>query len=409
MKPSWCGFGLVLALAACTRAAPPTEPEVSPSPQAKAVPAQLTKIPTIASGAVASNIDAGPPPSPLRADVSVSTDALSSRDLIGYSLRAVLRAEGAPPSSKAPEVSQAGLDAARKRTEPRLEIDLSPLRARMVLAAGFLLPPDSELRARADRYGFFLVSPDASTYRTIAPGTLRALLGERRLDVAPLSPADLATRGEGPRRLGYRTRKVEIVTRAANATIEIARLADSGEGGALVCRALLDLVNAPPSSALCGAEDVPLHAELRWMTHGSLTFDVVSIARRTDLSPSQLAAPPPNARFLDTPPPPSPGEPMLSTAELAALHTQAIDVPVADGGAPGLGLALANASDEMRIAWIDGVPAAWVAPGGRITITGLLRGRYSIAWRTFLGDVVDAPETVTVPGTSRVGPEDGGL
>jgi hypothetical protein len=174
-----------------------------------------------------------------------------------------------------------------------------------------------------------------------------------------------------------------------------------------VCRALLDLVNAPPSSPVCGLDEAPLHAELRWTTHGALTFDVLSVQRRTDLAPAQLAAPPASALFVSTPPPPSAGEPFLSKDELAALH-QPVDVP--DSGAdPALGLVLVNATDEARIAWLDGAPVAWVAPGARIALHGLQRGRYQVAWRTFLGDVTDPPEAVVVPGTSHVGALDGGL
>ncbi len=403
---------LASMLAACTRGNAPAEPPDAPaSPQAKAVPAQLANIPQIApSGALPTSLDAGPPPAPLRGDRGMSPDTPGLRDVVGYTLQAVLRPADTPPSPKGPEIGQPGLDAARKKTEPRMDIDLSATRMRMVLGTGFVFPRETELRARVDRHGFFLLTPNGAAYRTAASGSLRALFGERRLDVAPLSPADVALRGEGPRRLGYRTRRVEVVTRAANATIEIAHMPDAGDGGTLVCRALLDLVNAPPSSPLCAWEDVPLHAELRWTTHGSLTWDVVSVARRTDLSPQLLAAPPPTAVFLPTPPPPSLGESWLTGSELAAFRTQAIEVPLGDAGVdPNQGLVLVNATDELRVAWIDGVPVAWVGPGARISVPGFLRGRYQVAWRTFLGDVTDAPELVVVPGTSRVGLLDGGV
>ncbi len=62
---------------------------------------------------------------------------------------------------------------------------------------------------------------------------------------------------------------------------------------------------------------------------------------------------------------------------------------------------LVNSSDELRVAWIDGVPAAWVAPGERFLLPSLQRGRYAVQWRTFLADASDPPETTTVPGTSE--------
>ena len=347
------------------------------------MPAQLAAVPQLSpSGTLPLSLDAGPPPIPLRGDITAVADVVGTKEIIGYTLQAAFRPAELLPPPRGAEVSQAGLEAARRKTEPRMTIDLSATRARIVLGTGFVLPAESELRARVDRYGFFLVAPGGASYRTAAPGSLRALLGERRLDVAPLSPADVAPRGDGPRLLGYRTRRVELVTRAANATIEIAHVTDSGDGGSLLCRVLLDLVNAPPSTPLCGWEDVPLHADLRWTTRGALAFDVTSIARHTDLSPLTLAAPPPTSVFLPTPPPPSPGEALL---------------------------VLVNSTDELRLAWLDGVPIAWVGPGARIAVPGLVRGRYTLQWRTFLGDVLEPPEPITIPGQSRVGPEDGGL
>ncbi len=384
-------------------------PDAPASPQAKAVPAQLAAVPPLSpSGALPFSLDAGPPPVPLRGDLAAAGDVVGAKEVVGYTLHALFRPAEVPPPPRAPEVSQGGLEAARRKTESRMTIDLSATRARIVLGTGFVLPAESELRARVDRYGFFLLAPGGASYRTAAPGSLRALLGERRLDVAPLSPADVAPRGDGPRLLGYRTRRVELVTRAANATIEIAHVPDSGDGGSLVCRALLDLVNAPPATPLCGWEDVPLHADLRWTTRGALAFEVTGIARHTDLSPLVLAAPPATCVFLPTPPPPSPGEALLGQNDLAALRLQPVDVPDA-GIDAALGLVLVNSTDELRVAWLDGVPVAWVGPGARIAVAGLVKGRYSLQWRTFLGDVIDAAETVTVPGKSRVGVEDGGL
>jgi hypothetical protein len=400
----------VLATAACSRGPSSTDPPDAPaSPQAKAVPAQLANVPPVpASGAVATNLDAGPPPVPLRGDRGVSVDVVGAKDLVGFTLQAALRASDAPPPTRSAEVSLAAIEAARKRGEPRLTVDFAGARARIALGAGFVLPSGTELRARVDRYGFLVVEPEAPVYRVAPPGSLRALLGDRRLDVAPISPADLATRGEGARRLGYRTRKVELVTRAANATFEIARVPDTGDGGTLLCRALLDLVNAPPSTPLCGWDEVPLRAELRWSKHGSLTFEASSLVRRTDLAPLALACPPPTLAFLPSPPAPSPGETWLTGAELAALHGQPLDVGDA-GVDPAQGLVLLNTTDELRIAWLDGAPVGWVSPGGRVRLPTLLRGRYAVAWRTFLGDAPDPTEVTTVPGASRVGPADAGL
>jgi hypothetical protein len=336
-----------------------------------------------------------------------------SKELTGYTLQATVHTGDPPPGSKGPEVAAAAIEAARKKTEARLTIDFSPSRARFVVGSGFVLPAETELRARVDRYGHVLLWPGDGTYRVAAPGTLRALVGERRLDVAPLASADVVQSGEGARRLNVHTRKVDVTTRAAKATFEIAAFKGAGDGGTLVCRALLDLMNAPPSTPMCATDEVPLHAELRWTTRGALLFDVVSITQRADISAQQLAAPPASVAFSTAPPPLPPAEVLLTRGELAALRSAPVDVPPLPGRdaqapAPESGLLLVNSSDELRVVWLDGVPVAWLAPGAREPLPSLVRGRYSLQWRTFLGDALDAPETVAAPGQSEIGVSDAG-
>lgn len=309
---------------------------------------------------------------------------------------------------KAAEVSAAGMDAARKRTEARLVIDVAQARTRLAIASGgFVLPEGTELRARSDRYGYILLMPGATSYRIAAPGALRALIGERRLDVAPLSAAQITPSGEGGRRLGYRTKKLEVATRAASATFEVARVADAGEGGALLCRVLLDLMNAPPSTPLCGIDEMPLRAELRWTTHGSIEFLATAIVRRLDLPASQLAAPPPTASYAGGALPPSSAEILLTPAELSALRNNPIDTPGVHEKDGHSILKLANSTDELRFLWLDGIPIAWLAPGARLDVP-LLRGRYAIEWRTFLSDAIDPVKTVTLPASSESGATDAG-
>jgi hypothetical protein len=309
-------------------------------------------------------------------------------------------------------VNAAAIEAARRKLEARIAIDASQTRARFVLTSGFVLPQGTELRARADRYGHVLLVPGEESYRLAEPGALRALLGERRLDVVPLAPAEVTTVGEGTRRLNVRTRRVELATRAAKATIELGAFRDAGEGGALVCRFLLDMMSAPLSTAACVTDEIPLHAELRWTTQGVLSFDVVSVGRRLDLPAQALAAPPAGASFVATPVPSSWGEPLLGRGELASFRNTPLDLPPpqardAQALPPDAGLVLVNTSDELRLAWLDGVPVAWVAPGGRVPLPSLLRGRYVLQWRTFLGDAWEPPETVTVPGLTELGADAG--
>jgi hypothetical protein len=292
-----------------------------------------------------------------------------------------------------------------------MAIDASQTRARFVLSGGFVLPQGTELRARVDRYGHLVLWPGESTYRVAEPGALRALLGERRLDVAPLSPAIVRAGGDGPRRLNMNTRRVEVSTRAAKATLELSSLRDAGDGGVLVCRMLLDLMSASPSTEMCTTDDMPLHAELRWTTQGALAFDVTSIVRRADLLALDLATPPSSTTFEAGSPPALAGEALVSKVDLAALRSAPVDVAPASARdaqppPPETGLVVVNSSDELRVAWLDGVAVAWVAPGGREWLSSLVRGRYVLQWRTFLGDAWEPSRTISVPGSSDIGAPD---
>ena len=326
-------------------------------------------------------------------------------------MQAVVRTGEGPGAQKWPEVNAAAVEAARRKGEARIAVDFTPGRARFVLTGAFVLPQGTELRARSDRYGHVVLWPGEEAYRVAEPGTLRALLGERRLDVSPMSAADVSSPGEGARRLNLRTRRVDVVTRAAKATLEVATFPSAGEGGDLVCRWLLDLMSAPPSTAACGTDEVPLHAELRWTTQGSLVFDAVSApSRRTDLAVQDLAAPPASLAFAGGPVPGSPGEALVGQLDLLSFRNAPVEQPPtqsrdAQAPPPASGLVLVNQSDELRMVWVDGVAAAWVSPGARLALPSLMRGRYSLQWRTFLGDAWDPPETAVAPGESVSGKE----
>ncbi len=417
MTPRPFAAALLVALVAsggACRGGPTNDvPDAGVSPQAKAEPAQLENVAPASTLPLAP--DAGPPPVPLRPDEEAPADPLpTSKDLVGWEMEAVLRTAEIPPAFRGPETAITAVDALKKKTELRLTVDMTPSRARVVLeGSGFTLPEATEIRARSDRYGHIVVLPGAREYRVAAPGSLRVLLGERRIDVEPLMVASVTERGEGARHLGYRTRRVEVTNRVATAVFEVAHVADAGEGGALLCRALLDLLNAPPSTTACGVDDVPLHVEWRWASKGSLTFDATSLEHRTDLSAASLLAPPAGASFAPPAMPVAPFQLLSDVAEIVAFRTAAApDVPplVPDAAAPPpqAGLVLANTSDQLRFAWLDGAPIAWVAPGGKVVLPSLFRGRYGFAWRTFLGDSYDAPITINVPGAQATRGADAG-
>jgi hypothetical protein len=354
----------------------------------------------------------------MRADEPIERDAptttATGRDAGApaiYTLVAALRPIDPPAITHAPEVSVQAIEAARKRLDPRLSIDLTPTRVRARLTGpGWLVPEGWELRGRADRYGHLLVEPSLARYRVLPSGALRAWLGERRLDVAPTAMATAENRGDGPKRLGLKTRRVEVTSRSAKAIFELARVDGCADAGALLSRMLLELMGAPPSTAIAQADELPVHAELRWSSRGGLVFEGLALSRRSDLGAAQLAVPPQNAAFTTEPVPREWAAIMLTAGELASMHTVALEVgpqPLPPGD-PRATLTLANATDALRIAWIDGAPAAWLAPRGKTDLAGLMRGKYQVEWRTFLGDDAEPPATTFAPGSSELGGADAG-
>ena len=408
----------------CKVATDPPDPATSPQARAEPAPlANLTATPGASAGPLAT-LDSGPVPETLRGEIALTPDApresatrdpsRDAKELAGYAVQGLFRTGEGPPGPKGPDVNTLGVEAARRKMEIRVGIEMSQSRARFTFSGGVVLPQGTELRSRADRYGHLLFLPDEDTYRVVEPGALRALLGERRLDVAPLSPSEVVPAGDGTRHQGMRTRRVEVTTRAARASFELATLRDSGEGGVLVCRMLLDLMSALPSTPACATDEMPLHAELRWKTRGGLLFEVSSIVRRPGFPAQDLAVPPSAATFVRTPLPLPPADTMVSRSDLASFRFVPGEVSPAVGRAPAnpspdSGLVLVNSTDQLRVAWLDGVPIAWVAPGGQESLPSLLRGRYSLQWRTFLGDAWEAPETISIPGTSVVGGADSGM
>lgn len=398
-----------LAITACKGGGAADEgSDAAASPQATAVPAPLaigSSSPVAAAAAPV--LDGGAPFPTIRADVALEGES-PARDAPGYTVSAVLRLAELTGPPRAAEVNAAGIEAARKRTELRIAVEMTASRLRMVLQGhGWVVPPDTELRARSDRLGHVVVWPGGTLYRPLAPGSLRALLAERRFDVAPIAPAQVVPVEESGKRIGIKTRRVEVTTRAAKVALELGRLEGLGDGGALLCRALLDLASGPPTTPTCMPDELPLRADLRWSSHGSLLFEVTGVLRRAELGASAFTVPPAGATMGDPPPPRLGMQGLLSNTELAAFRTAAVEVP--PGPMPaGDGLLVANGTDQVRMLFLDGVPVAWVSPGGRDGLYGLQRGRYVAQWRTFLGEANDPPATQIVPGAATVGVADAG-
>jgi hypothetical protein len=232
---------------------------------------------------------------------------------------------------------------------------------------------------------------------------VRTLLGERRIDAVPLVRPMTSTRGEGPRRLGFATKKWEIATRTGKVALELARIAGAGESGALWCRFLFEIIALDPSAAPCTGDEVPLRAQFSWPRGGGVTFEATSVSEKSELSPSQLLVPPTGTEFTPGNPPPDAGALFLTSDELAAFRIRPAELAPVAAGAPRDGLLVHNATDVPRYVFLDAVPVAWVDPNRDQLVVGPPRGRYQVQWRTFLGEAGDAPLTVDLPARVSIG------
>lgn len=351
--------------------------------------------------------DAGPPPpGVLRGDEAIAAEAPASKDLAGATLEAVFRPRDVPPVPRAPEVSQDGIKAAAELTAPKWKIDLTDTgRMRIEFTSRAMpLPKRSEIRARADRYGHIVLWPDATDYRVVPPGALRTVLGERRVDVTPLSPGVARPLGDG-KRLQLATRKVEITSSLGAVRLELGKSAEIGEGGALLCRALVEIVGVDPRTSVCQSGEVPLAAAYTWQDGGGIDFEVTTMTRRTDIPTNETLVPPPGSAYQASGLPTSPGGVFLTRDEIAAFRTgvpQGLG-PSADPLAPGEGFIAVNASDMLAYVLVDGVPVVAVPPNDQRYVIGTARGRYVIQWRTFLGDRIGKADTIDMPARLTFG------
>jgi len=307
-----------------------------------------------------------------------------------------------------PEVSGLNEDAyatAKQQTRLRWEIALAEVGRMSVRfqSRGLPLASGSELRERYDRYGTLLLWPRAASYRTLAPGVLRALLDDGRVDVAALS--GVRTRVMQPaHRFELPSTVVEIDTAVAQLTLETVKLRHAGLGAALLCRLLIEVAGGRPNDAACRPEHVPVAATFVWRPtvnpSNAIEFQVTGLEQRTDLPGERLATPPKGAAALSARAPLG-GLTVFSHDELAALRTS--DRP-GDGDpapeAPKNGLSLQNDSDRRMWVLLDGLPVASVKPWRKVNLRGLRAGEYRIQWRTFLSERVEPAAPIQLPAHS---------
>jgi hypothetical protein len=402
----------VLAVSVDAGASP--NASILPAPLAVEVPSELPDagVPDAPYGLLADSTgrlilpDAStPPPEVLRGDLPMTPETPLLKDVAGVSLEAAFRLREVPAAPKGAEVSQEGIKAALALTAPKWKIDLTETgRMRIVFVSRAMpLPMNSELRARSDRYGHVVLWPNATDYRVVPPGAMRTVLGERRVDVTPMSSGTVKPLGEG-KRLGLPTRKVEVVSALGSVRMELGKTNDVGEGGALLCRTLVEIVGVDPRTPVCIPGEVPISAAYTWQDGGGIDFEVASLSKRTDLATNDILVPPPGATYQPSGLPQSPAGVFLTKDEVAAFRSAPLVLPpVEDPRAPGEGFVAVNETDALAYFLLDGVPIVAVPPTEQRYVIGTARGRYVIQWRTFLGDRIGPAKTVELPARLSFG------
>lgn len=261
----------------------------------------------------------------------------------------------------------------------------------------FTLPTHTRIEARVDRYGHVVVWPDGRSYRVAPRGSLRALFEERRVDVAPLLDGDVTPDGGGQR---FELPSVRRKIRGPLGEVLVESVIDAslGTSGTLLCRFLLELSRLDPASDLCPEGELPVEAIYAWASQGELRFRVTAVKRI-----QSFAAAAPGDDFSIPPAMPifKPGE--LPPEQTSLLWTEAQSRKLF--GAPeGAELALNNPSDLPLFVIVDRLPLARVDAGSFATFVTAPRSR-SVAFRDFLGERVEAPRTVNVPGRLSLGRE----
>ncbi|GEM_PF-3325701 len=334
-------------------------------------------------------------PIALREDSRLEADVLSARDMTGATLEAEWKASEWPGPSNAAESDRERLDELRQATRWLLRIDLaSSGRMRVTLRGrGFALETGTELRARIDLLGHFLVWPSQTQYRPLAPGSMRQLFQDGRADVAQLVPVQTKPAGTG-HLLEWDTERTTASTAFGQMSIERAVGLNTGLGGRLVCRWLVEFINGDPSAELCLEDALALRAVFDFPTGGKGDFVVTRVIRKQEFSASSIGVPPAGATVIHNQ---LPRGSQVSGRSLAGIRSRAMPLGPGKPISAGVGLLATNHALGLRALIVDGVVAGWLWPGEERSIPELLPGVYAVAWRDFMGMSRETPTNVTLP------------
>jgi hypothetical protein len=344
---------------------------------------------------------------PLKDGEPLRPDSITSREASGVLLDVEWKLSDLPAPSGAPETSLDGLEVAREKTRLRMRVEIAAIGRLQItfLGQGFPWPEGTELRARADKYGYVLAWPGGKSYRTIVPGALRALFTDRRLDQGPLFTPKLTTLAAG-QWLGQPTERVVLSTPVAEMQLDQSTVPGTGFGAPLLCRLLVELAAIEPSFHLCSNDQLPLHAQFTNAPGGRLTFTATLLGKKQELPIPDIQVPPERAVFQSTGMPSISGGAIERTLLSSLRHRAVTSATPVNSTAiltPTTGLAASNRALALRALVVDGIVVAWLSPGSELLLPELRNGQYSIAWRDFFGSNLEAPRNVVLPARVTLG------
>ena len=407
-QSTWtAGFVFCLALLGCEPTATPSKDEEpdnhEPSPNAQILPAPL-------SGSQArANKDAAtvaPAPAPALVVVPLPTDrALREETALGITNAATPALTGVEFDFEwaLPDVQRPSHDGPLARAQTHFHVELAlagadriaRLRVRLD-GALFVLPEQTELRGRSDRYGWIALWPDGRSYRTVPRGALATLFEERRVDVMPPFDVevDVAETGmHGDKSVVRRRLKSPL------GTLELAMMdaPELGEATLGFCDVLLEFLRVRRTPETCVAGELPLTARYKWAAGGEWTATLERMKKRTDLNPAQFQLPPAMPIFKPGELPPDEARPWTA-AESAALFP-----PSKEGH-----VVFRNTLDVPVVLLFDGVPVTRLDAGQEASIPVARSVKYHardfLGQAVLVGGVVAAPATVFLGATPELQP-----
>jgi len=340
-------------------------------------------------------------PKNLREDTRLQADSPNPKDSLGVTLEAEWKSGDWPSLPNNSPIERERLTEIHARNKWLFRIDLAASgRMRLTLASrGFAFDKGTEIRARVDLLGHVLVWPDQMQYRILPPGAMRALFEEGHPDVGPTLATNAKTAGTA-HWLDWEVERTYVTNSLGHLTIDQTTAATAGIAGRLLCRWLMEFIEADPASSVCQNDLVPVRAQFSFTGGGKADFSVTQSTKKQEFTAVGIGVPPvgANQNTRDLPRASIGNNVLLAEhrSRTAPPHT----VPV---GTNPSGLTAANHTLGLRVLIVDGVTAGWLLPGEERNISELLPGAYFVAWRDFLGNSVESPKSVTLPARVIVG------